>query len=1491
MRKLVGLLLLVVACSRAPEPPRIAIEQSYVIRGGGGQLVVGALLPRAKSIRLVNLLTGKQMEDYRRRAVSDEILPEPEPTEVEIWIEEGRTDARNPRHGDLEADLSKELGVRVLIREITYSERQSVPVLLEPRASLAFRCKVALRRVRRLDDDPFRVKRTRREGGRGYVEFARRPDRVSIVDLEGNVRWTGDPARGFDLLGVTPFEHRIVAEAEGLRRAWTVADLVGTVERDTLARSEAVAGGTYAVRLIYRDTKTEAPARGEREHVRLATSDGTTIAETTVVSNEEGTADVRLPIPEDTAADSAWLHVGEARFPVRIHRALRVSVATDRRMYRPSDRVFVRLMVRHVPSGHAAANARVRLKHAGGEQHLTTSEHGIASTEILLRDAKPGTQAIEAFCGDDRARTTYSVKFFELPRFEVTFDPPRLRMRKGESAPMRLTARYVNGSPMVDTPVEIGKETYRTDQQGEVEFVARDGRYVTVRDTDGRTVRTWVPVDLEQEHAAPRKKAPPIRIDIPEPKVGDTVQVDVPDEDGPMYLDVFRDGVLLRTLSSPHNRFSLQLDEDLAGALELHAYRFLKHNAAGPRRPLLVRRDRPLHIDARATRDEYRPGDTALVDVRVRDKAGRPTAAVLGYWAVDQALFKTHGIGEGEEATFDLRPRRAVIHDYDIRHRRIPESYEAAREKTQRLVDERLAELQARFNAIYAALRVEELRTAASVRERLLWHMRRGELDPDVLLDPWGTPFAFVRTDGNGIGRIRAVREECVEGSHMHWSSAGPDLTWGTRDDLGRYELLEMPPEAREFFDYVVDECLGERDELGFWGRRGRNTAIGLGGGAGGGRRGRSGRRNLRAGGGSGSLSNPVHLRRESSPTLCFVPEAIVGPDGSAQLHVPLADALTTWRMRLVASRNDGATGIGFTSIRVRQPLSVDPWIAPHLTVGDELDLPVAARNETGDPVQVRLRLHTSAELEVIGAREAAVDVGPGRTGAHTFRIRALAPGRARVRVDAAGGSAADAVERFITVRPDGREVVATVAGKTGAWTSFETRGRGRVRLDVYPDPVAEALSGLEGLVREPHGCFEQTSSTLYPMVLVLDYLRRTHQSRPALETRARKFIDSGYRKLLTYEVKAEPGGFSLYGRAPARPALTAYGLMEFADMARVHAVDPQLIERVVKYLHTKQAPDGSWDGDFKRTAYIAWALKNAGHPDAKAHAWLAARVDGVKDPYAFALAALAGAARLTERSWVPAGETVFWSRGRSGEIEATALAAQALLAQGDLETAHAAIKRLLGWRGRDGRFGTTQSTVQTLRALLAATTDGPPRPADVRVLSGRGAVIGKLRVEGETKSLDLGATTRLQVRCDRELRYTVSHTSFEPWTPCPPTGRVGLDVRYPTGPLAVRRTARIRATVFHRGKGIARQAIAEIGVPPGCDIEHQRVKGAKCVERGRTAVVIYLGDLKPGERRTFEIPFEPRYRLNVKTAPSKAYEYYTPEAVSVVPPAPIRTE
>jgi hypothetical protein len=125
--------------------------------------------------------------------------------------------------------------------------------------------------------------------------------------------------------------------------------------------------------------------------------------------------------------------------------------------------------------------------------------------------------------------------------------------------------------------------------------------------------------------------------------------------------------------------------------------------------------------------------------------------------------------------------------------------------------------------------------------------------------------------------------------------------------------------------------------------------------------------------------------------------------------------------------------------------------------------------------------------------------------------------------------------------------------------------------------------------------------------VLVLDYLQRTGQANPEVQLTAEKYVATGYQRLLTFEVPE--GGFSLFGNAPAEVFLTAYGLMEFSDMARVYPVDQELIDRTARWLLAQQQSDGTWleqgysehwrvEAKLPTTAYIAWALIEAGYRD-----------------------------------------------------------------------------------------------------------------------------------------------------------------------------------------------------------------------------------------------------------------------------------------------------
>jgi hypothetical protein len=453
-------------------------------------------------------------------------------------------------------------------------------------------------------------------------------------------------------------------------------------------------------------------------------------------------------------------------------------------------------------------------------------------------------------------------------------------------------------------------------------------------------------------------------------------------------------------------------------------------------------------------------------------------------------------------------------------------------------------------------------------------------------------------------------------------------------------------------------------------------------------------------------------------------------------------------------------------------------------------------------------------------------------------------------------------------------------------------------------------------------------------MVLALAYMKKTGQASPEITERFLEKIDVGYRRLLGFEVEGEPGGFDWWGKPPANLFLTAYGLVEFRDMAEVYPVDPGLVPRIVAFLLAKQGADGSWSPEgvraawstdmgkgkaFNLTAYVAWGLARAGEPSAKALAWLEAHGGDVADPYGLSLAALAlltsdpssaAGRRLLERlvatatvdtdgtHWAAADETGVGGRGVSAAIETTALAIQALLAGGGhQDLAYRALERLVLWRGPDGRFGTTQSTILALKALLAAEAGGQASASrTLRVRRGKTELPGIDLPAGSTEPRTLPLTgdgpVTVVLEGEGRARATLSRTAWMPWPTLPaPKGGLRLDVTYPGGVLPVDRRAEARVAVRNEGKRRASVVTLEIGIPPGCRVEPEDVQGegAEHVERGETTIVIYLRHLDPGDARAFTIDFTPSYAIDVRTAPSKAYEYYVPEEEVVVPPLRVR--
>ena len=367
---------------------------------------------------------------------------------------------------------------------------------------------------------------------------------------------------------------------------------------------------------------------------------------------------------------------------------------------------------------------------------------------------------------------------------------------------------------------------------------------------------------------------------------------------------------------------------------------------------------------------------------------------------------------------------------------------------------------------------------------------------------------------------------------------------------------------------------------------------------------------------------SPAARVRSYFPEALYInPEIITDKDGRASIVIPMADSITTWRMAMIASTQHGALGTSTSSLKVFQDFFVDLDLPVTLTQGDRVSIPVAIYNYSGSTGDVSLHLEADNWFSLVDdVGEKSVTVDSARVGGSQFTLEAKRIGKFKLTLSArmkGGANRADIVVREIEVIPNGREQNLVFNGRLENTVQHEVDfpanaipDASKIFVRLYPGPLSQVIEGMDSILRMPGGCFEQTSSSTYPNVLALDYMKRTKKLTPEVHAKAEGYIANGYQRLLTFEVPG--GGFSWFGSAPANKILTAYGLMEFYDMSKVYDVDPKLISRTQQWLAGQQQADGSWKPDtsfinegatnrynsdvLRITAYIAWSLENTGY-------------------------------------------------------------------------------------------------------------------------------------------------------------------------------------------------------------------------------------------------------------------------------------------------------
>ncbi|MDB4959594.1 MAG: A-macroglobulin complement component [Myxococcales bacterium] len=680
--------------------------------------------------------------------------------------------------------------------------------------------------------------------------------------------------------------------------------------------------------------------------------------------------------------------------------------------------------------------------------------------------------------------------------------------------------------------------------------------------------------------------------------------------------------------------------------------------------------------------------------------------------------------------------------------------------------------------------------------------------------------------------------------------------------------------------------------------------------------------------------------RTDFRETVYWNPSVETNANGDADVAFVASDAVTAFRVTAEGFSANGTAGGGQMTFQSKLPLTIDAHLPVEVTSGDTIQLPITLANETDEAIDATLATQFGAAFKLANNPVTGpIHLMAQQKRSLFFALDVVATdGNADVELKLTGRGLSDEIKKQIRVVPRGFPIEVSASGTAhrGQASSHVLElagalpGSFHASVKMYPSPVASIATGMEGMIREPGGCFEQTSSTNYPNIMILSYLSTTDSADPALVQKTQGVLDHGYKLLTGYETPEK--GYEWFGHQPGHEALTAYGLMEFADMAKVYDVDHKMVERTADWLMSRRDHHGGFErsslalDSFGRAnptttnAYIMWALAEAKRTPGLAQELGVQKSLGseTRDPYLLALAAntnlvaspqAAETAAMVKRlaamqakdgSFAGAKESITMSGGESLTIETTALAVIALIKaspNGEYETQiRGGIDWLNGKRGGYGAWGNTQATILGLKALTAYTdharTTAAPGTATL-VVNGKDA--GTIRFDKGRRDalvwsdfankLAPGKNT-IEVRLDSSasLPYSIAieYRSAQPQSS--PRTKIAVTTQLLSSKVKMGEGVTLRAHVENTTNTGVPMTLARVGLPGGTVFQTWQLKELRdkglidFYETRPREVILYWRALAPSAKKDVDLNLLAAVPGTYEAPASSAYLYYTAE-------------
>ncbi|XP_035781238.1 CD109 antigen-like isoform X5 [Anopheles albimanus] len=709
----------------------------------------------------------------------------------------------------------------------------------------------------------------------------------------------------------------------------------------------------------------------------------------------------------------------------------------------------------------------------------------------------------------------------------------------------------------------------------------------------------------------------------------------------------------------------------------------------------------------------------------------------------------------------------------------------------------------------------------------------------------------------------------------------------------------------------------------------------------------------------------PIVVRKEFPETWLWQTIGSKSFSGEKTLQKKVPDTITSWI--ITGFSVNPVYGLGLTQrprkLNVFLPFFVSTNLPYSVKRGEVVAIPIVVFNYMADDLTATVVLENNeqefefadVENEIIDtskvelSREKRLAVPANSGKSVSFMVKPKKLGHITIKVQATSDVAGDAVERQLLVEPEGlpqyvnKAMFLDLRATPEVTKTFELEiprnavpDSTRIEVAVIGDVLGSTIQNLDSLIRMPYGCGEQNMLNFVPNIVVLDYLKATNKLTANIEGKAKKFMEAGYQRELSY--KHKDGSFSAFGENDKSGStwLTAFVARSFKQAASHITVDESVIDKSLEWLSDHQAPNGSFPevgvvshkdmqgGSGSGVALTAYTLiaflenynlvnkyKNTIN---KAIDYVYRNTESLDDTYALALAAYAlqladhsskavilakldaKASTDSDTKWwhkpIPEADAKnpWYGRPNSVNVEMSAYGMLTFIEAGLDTDALPIMKWLIGQRNDKGGFQSTQDTVVGLQALakLAAKISSSNNDVTIAVNyatdmekrmsvnTENGMILQKFELPSATRNIELKATGSGFAVVQLSYKYNMNVTGEWP--------RFVLDpqVNANTNPDHLHLSV-CTSFVPSGGQNVSNMAVMEVSFPSGFTADSDTLPSLentpyiKKVETkdGDTTVVLYFDSLDQRELCPTVSAFRTHKVAKQKPAPVVIYDYY----------------